>query len=221
MVKPPGGNSAARMLSLQVQTMSWHQAASEPYIRLIRTETGQSGAALSGCVHSTKPNNRSGGSRANGCLRTSPTDQAPIAGHRFLEKTSRPPKPFSRNQAEEMISLRLSTAVYRAPSLIAYCCPPRLHRLPHTGLCAGMPSKRFGSEIFRLLGRQSFVSHAPPVPELLPPGTPVDEERVPGYNPEHYYPANPGDVLENRYQLDAKIGWGSSSTVWLAHDIHR
>ncbi|KAJ3538815.1 hypothetical protein NM208_g5740 [Fusarium decemcellulare] len=75
--------------------------------------------------------------------------------------------------------------------------------------------------MFRLLKRQPFSSQAYPAPEPLPHDTLVDEERVPGYNSKHYYPANPGDVLENRYQLDAKLGWGSSSTVWLAHDIRK
>jgi hypothetical protein len=56
---------------------------------------------------------------------------------------------------------------------------------------------------------------------LLPLGIAVDEENVPGYRPEYFYPANPGDVLSGRYELKAKIGWGSSSTVWLARDTHR
>ncbi|KAH8765114.1 putative serine/threonine-protein kinase, partial [Hyaloscypha sp. PMI_1271] len=47
------------------------------------------------------------------------------------------------------------------------------------------------------------------------------EENVPGYRPEYFYPANPGDVLSGRYELKAKIGWGSSSTVWLARDTRR
>ncbi|KJZ78142.1 hypothetical protein HIM_02180 [Hirsutella minnesotensis 3608] len=64
-------------------------------------------------------------------------------------------------------------------------------------------------------------SQVPSAPELLPLEYPVDEESVPGYKPELYYPANPGDTLENMYRLEAKIGWGSSSTVWLARDIRR
>ncbi|KAI0542646.1 putative serine/threonine-protein kinase [Xylaria digitata] len=51
-------------------------------------------------------------------------------------------------------------------------------------------------------------------PELVPLDVLVDEERVPGYKPEHFYPANPGDVLHGRYELKAKIGWGSS-TNWI------
>ncbi|GAW19521.1 hypothetical protein ANO14919_090090 [Xylariales sp. No.14919] len=90
-------------------------------------------------------------------------------------------------------------------------CAPRVNNIP------------FRSTLGRQ-GRQSFASRASQTsqaPELVPSDVPVDEEIVPGYKPEHFYPANPGDVLDNRYKLKAKIGWGSSSTVWLAHDISR
>ncbi|KAJ6086034.1 hypothetical protein N7486_010315 [Penicillium sp. IBT 16267x] len=57
----------------------------------------------------------------------------------------------------------------------------------------------------------------PPIPqhEL------VDEEICPGYEPSHFYRANPGDVLASHYQLLVKIGWGTRSTVSLARDITR
>ena len=72
------------------------------------------------------------------------------------------------------------------------------------------PGRSFASQTWQTL-------NAPEIPsdEL------VDEERVPYYKPEHFYPANPGDILDKRYELKAKVGWGSSSTVWLAHDISR
>lgn len=74
---------------------------------------------------------------------------------------------------------------------------------------------------FRVRWRRSFGSQATPSPEILPPGTPVDEEKIPGFNFRHFYPANPGDILLNKYQLNAKIGWGSTSTVWLAQYTSR
>ncbi|KAL4940228.1 hypothetical protein BDV06DRAFT_197124 [Aspergillus oleicola] len=49
----------------------------------------------------------------------------------------------------------------------------------------------------------------------------VDEEICPDYNPAAFHPAKPGQVLAKNYQLLAKIGWGSQSTVWLARDISR
>ncbi|KAL2060824.1 hypothetical protein VTL71DRAFT_8876 [Oculimacula yallundae] len=60
-----------------------------------------------------------------------------------------------------------------------------------------------------------------PRPRILPPDVLVEEERVPGYRPEFFYPAGPGQVLNNRYKILTKIGWGSSSTVWLAEDLGR
>lgn len=47
----------------------------------------------------------------------------------------------------------------------------------------------------------------------------MDEEKLPGYKSEHYYPANPGDNLDDTYQLEVKLGYGTTSTVWLAKDI--
>ena len=29
------------------------------------------------------------------------------------------------------------------------------------------------------------------------------------------------EVLNNRYQVSAKLGWGTSSTVWLARDLYQ
>lgn len=49
----------------------------------------------------------------------------------------------------------------------------------------------------------------------------VDEELVSTYNPRNYYPAKPGEILANSYQLLVKIGWGAASTVWLAQDVTR
>lgn len=91
----------------------------------------------------------------------------------------------------------------------------RSHRATHVRTPANLQS------IFGGRGRQPFGSQSSPLPESLPLGAPVDEENVPGYRPEYFYPANPGDMLAGRYELEAKIGWGSSSTVWLARDTRR
>ncbi|KAJ5675466.1 hypothetical protein N7462_008363 [Penicillium macrosclerotiorum] len=59
----------------------------------------------------------------------------------------------------------------------------------------------------------------PPLGSPLPKDEMVDEEIYQNYNPKNFYPANPGDVLADRYQILAKVGWGMSSTVWLARDM--
>ncbi|KAI5466765.1 kinase-like domain-containing protein [Mariannaea sp. PMI_226] len=55
--------------------------------------------------------------------------------------------------------------------------------------------------------------------ESLPLEAPIDEENIPGYKWETYYHPDPGEVLYGRYELKVKIGYGSSSTVWLAVDL--
>ncbi|PMD34189.1 CMGC protein kinase [Hyaloscypha variabilis F] len=58
-------------------------------------------------------------------------------------------------------------------------------------------------------------------PTVLPADAPIEEERIPGYDPKRFLPVNPGDLLNNRYKIVAKVGWGTTSTVWLAQDTQR
>lgn len=55
--------------------------------------------------------------------------------------------------------------------------------------------------------------------ELLDPDLPIEEERLRGYRAEHYYPVRIGDVFQDRYSIIGKLGYGTSSTVWLCHDL--
>lgn len=50
---------------------------------------------------------------------------------------------------------------------------------------------------------------------------PVEEEKTPYYHPARFYPAQLGEILNGRYQLATKLGYGSSSTVWLARDLNQ
>ena len=58
-------------------------------------------------------------------------------------------------------------------------------------------------------------------PTILPSDVLIEEENIPGYGSKHFYPVNPGDLVHNRYEMSAKVGWGTSSTVWLARDTRR
>ncbi|KAJ9318186.1 hypothetical protein DTO271D3_1443 [Paecilomyces variotii] len=49
----------------------------------------------------------------------------------------------------------------------------------------------------------------------------IEEEHTPHYKPQHFYPVRLHEILNDRYQIAAKIGWGTSSTVWLARDLHQ
>lgn len=53
----------------------------------------------------------------------------------------------------------------------------------------------------------------------LPSETKIEEELFPDYVASRYYPIRVGEVLKNQYQIVGKLGFGASSTVWLARDL--
>lgn len=46
-----------------------------------------------------------------------------------------------------------------------------------------------------------------------------EEESLPGYLKERDYPVRIGEIFRSRYQIVTKLGFGSSSTVWLCRDL--
>lgn len=48
---------------------------------------------------------------------------------------------------------------------------------------------------------------------------PIEEEILPGYRPENYYPVHIGQLLNAQYKVLAKLGFGGGSTTWIAQDI--
>lgn len=57
--------------------------------------------------------------------------------------------------------------------------------------------------------------HNMAVPLIVSSGK-IEEEN---FGIERYYPARIGDVLSSRYRIVGKLGFGISSTVWLARDL--
>ena len=53
----------------------------------------------------------------------------------------------------------------------------------------------------------------------IPANEKVEEESVPGYVATRYYPVKIGQIFRNRYQVVGKLGFGITSTVWLARDL--
>lgn len=49
----------------------------------------------------------------------------------------------------------------------------------------------------------------------------IEEETIPEYVASRYYPVRLGEVLRDRYQIVGKLGYGMSSTVWLARDLRQ
>ncbi|KKK14984.1 hypothetical protein P175DRAFT_0554466 [Aspergillus ochraceoroseus IBT 24754] len=57
------------------------------------------------------------------------------------------------------------------------------------------------------------------IAQILPTGTPIEEETLPHYKPAHYYPVTIGDVYHTRYEVAGKLGYGAYSTSWLCRDL--
>ncbi|PYI29535.1 kinase domain protein [Aspergillus indologenus CBS 114.80] len=55
--------------------------------------------------------------------------------------------------------------------------------------------------------------------DILPPSEVLEEERFEHFRCGAYYPANIGDVLKAKYQVIGKLGFGTTSAVWLARDL--
>ncbi|KAJ5609440.1 hypothetical protein N7528_010007, partial [Penicillium herquei] len=53
----------------------------------------------------------------------------------------------------------------------------------------------------------------------IPASQKIEEETIPGYVAARYYPTQIGEILKSRYQVVGKLGFGTSSTVWLARDM--
>lgn len=47
----------------------------------------------------------------------------------------------------------------------------------------------------------------------------VEEEQFDDYKTGQYYPVKIGDVYDEKYQVLGKLGFGTTSTVWLARNL--
>ncbi|OAG39067.1 hypothetical protein AYO21_06787 [Fonsecaea monophora] len=48
---------------------------------------------------------------------------------------------------------------------------------------------------------------------------PFEEERLPWYNQDQFYPVRIGEVLDSRYKVVGKLGYGAYSTTWLCRNL--
>jgi serine/threonine-protein kinase SRPK3 len=91
---------------------------------------------------------------------------------------------------------------------------PRLKR-PFSSLPPRLSSRRDIPSDF-LSGPRDFPSSGF---ELIDPSEEIEEETIPGYKAQKFYPVRIGEVFRERYQVVGKLGYGASSTVWLCRDI--
>lgn len=45
---------------------------------------------------------------------------------------------------------------------------------------------------------------------------PLEEQTLPFFHRKHYYPVRVGEILNDKYRIISKLGYGAYSTVWLA-----
>lgn len=48
---------------------------------------------------------------------------------------------------------------------------------------------------------------------------PFEEERLPWYDPDQFYPVRVGEIFESKYKVVGKLGYGAHSTVWLCRKV--
>ncbi|GAB1316567.1 Serine/threonine-protein kinase SRPK [Madurella fahalii] len=74
---------------------------------------------------------------------------------------------------------------------------------------------------------ESLIRRTPLVPlqfpstrfQVIPSSQPLEEERLDEFRTSHYYPVQIGDVYTSKYQVLGKLGYGTTSTVWLARNL--
>ena len=71
-----------------------------------------------------------------------------------------------------------------------------------------LPTRRWKPLVFPSTGFQTFGD------DVL-----LEEEGLPDYSRDALYPVRLGEVFTDRYQVVGKLGFGMSSTVWLARDM--
>ncbi|KAJ6014555.1 hypothetical protein N7540_009146 [Penicillium herquei] len=47
----------------------------------------------------------------------------------------------------------------------------------------------------------------------------IEEEILPHYNPDQFFPVHIGTILNDRYKVTGKLGYGAYSTSWLCQDL--
>lgn len=58
-----------------------------------------------------------------------------------------------------------------------------------------------------------------PLPDTVSGHKQIEEETLPKYNADNFYSVRLGDVLNDRYKVLLKLGFGMTATVWLAKDL--
>ncbi|KAG5969433.1 hypothetical protein E4U56_008335 [Claviceps arundinis] len=82
---------------------------------------------------------------------------------------------------------------------------------------AASPFRRSWKSLFSITWKPlAFPSKGFPV---IPTDEKIEEETLPNYVASRFYPVKIGEIFRARYQVVGKLGYGVTSTVWLARDF--
>lgn len=70
-------------------------------------------------------------------------------------------------------------------------------------------------------GRAPSPARQPPTSgfEIVGDEVLLEEQSFSWYTSETFCPVNIGDILQSKYQMIGKLGYGSVSTAWLCRDL--
>ncbi|KAJ5623337.1 CMGC/SRPK protein kinase [Penicillium lividum] len=105
----------------------------------------------------------------------------------------------------------------RSPSLLDYI-------LKWTGISWFMSLFKWSGPLYRM---RRLIGQPTPAPfpaaksgfEIVDDSVIFEEEKFSRFSQGLFYPVNIGDVLDDRYTIIGKLGYGLTSTVWLAGDL--
>lgn len=121
------------------------------------------------------------------------------------------PTTSASNGGSDYSIRRVSTSRDIRPAMDTEPRPGFLHRSRST-----LHDARHGfSHLFASNGRSSSPVSTPTLSSAIK----IEEEKNPKYNPTNFYPAKIDEVLNDRYRIITKLGYGMTATVWLAHDL--
>ncbi|KAJ3538774.1 hypothetical protein NM208_g5761 [Fusarium decemcellulare] len=93
---------------------------------------------------------------------------------------------------------------------------------PTALLCPPSTWTKLATSPSRLSEEQNPPEQPRPFPtkafSVIVPDQTIEEEKVPAYVADDFYPVRLGQVFEDRFQITTKLGYGTSSTIWLSRD---
>ena len=93
--------------------------------------------------------------------------------------------------------------------------PARNLLLPAMNLFRGLRSTSSASQLRDVVPRVFPTTGF----TIIPVSETVEEECWFYYTPQSFYPVRIGDVLHSKYQVLYKLGYGTTSTIWMCRDL--